>query len=133
MLLRSRPWEAFEAFLLTDLVTRGEKTGNVDKNVTFFSCSWIRPGTRTVGDWSEGGVGGGGGVDTFPRSILKGVVIVGEQEIVLFLGFNNLLLMTVDVLGFGDWGPRMGRGMLWSPVLVVSGGAGSVESFLIGV
>ena len=72
-------------------------------------------------------------MDTFPRSILKGVVIVGEQEMVFCLGFNKLLLMTVDALGVGDEGPRMGGGMLWSPVLVVSGGAGSVESFLIGV
>ena len=72
-------------------------------------------------------------MDTFPRSILNGVVIVGEQETGLCLGFNIFLLMTVDALVVGNEGPRMGRGMLWSPVLVVSGVAGSVESFLIDV
>ena len=133
MLLRSRPWEAFEAFLLTDLVTRGEKTGAVDKKRDLLFLLLDKARDSYSGGLVRRWGGGGGGVETFPRSILKGVVIVGEQEIVLFLGFNNLLLMTVDVLGFGDWGPRMGRGMLWSPVLVVSGGAGSVESFLIGV
>ena len=57
-------------------------------------------------------MGRGGGVDTLPRSILNGVVIVGEQETGLCLGSNIFVLMTVNILVVGSDGPGMGRGML---------------------
>ena len=56
--------------------------------------------------------GRGGGVDTLPQSILKGVVLVGEQEMGLCLGFNIVVLMTVDTLVVVSDGPGVERGML---------------------
>ena len=51
-------------------------------------------------------------MDTLPRSILNGVVIVGEQETGLCLGFNIVVLMMVDTLVVVSDGLGVERGMI---------------------
>ena len=49
---------------------------------------------------------------TLPRSILKGVDTVGEQETGLCFGFNIVVLMTVDTLVVVSDGPGVEGGVL---------------------
>ena len=51
-------------------------------------------------------------MDTLPRSILKGVDTVGEQETGLCFGFNFVVLIMVDTMVVVSGGPGVEGGLL---------------------
>ena len=54
----------------------------------------------------------GGGVGTLPRSILKGVDTVGEQETGLCSGFSSVVLIMVDTVVVINDDPGVEGGLL---------------------
>ena len=70
---------------------------------------------------------------TLPRSILKGVDTVGEQERELCFGLGNVVLIAVGSVVVASEDPVVEWGLLWSSVLDALGFAGFVGLFLIVV